>query len=104
MKNKNPPLIFLILTCLSIGLIFLLARYYSSGSRATGGGLGRSRELAWLFIYSLAIPILLALTGWIVGAVSLTKEHTKGKLIATIINALIFLAIIFLLIWNFASA
>jgi len=104
MKNKNPPLIFLILTCLSIGLIFLIAWYYNSGSRATGGGLGRSLELAWLFTFSLIIPFLLALTGWIVGAVSLTKEHTKGKLIATIINALIVIASILLLIGSIASA
>ena len=55
-------------------------------------------------IFSLIIPFLLALTGWIVGAVSLAKKHTKGKLIATIINALIVIASILLLIGSIASA
>ncbi len=55
-------------------------------------------------IFSLIIPFLLALTGWICGAIALKNDNSVWKEIPTIINALIVIASILLLIGSIASA
>ena len=97
MKKINISFLFFISAVLSLGTS--IAWLAGSANTETGmGGLGKELVTAFYFMLSLIIPFILSFIGFISGMIALLTKYTIGKLLATILNTLLFSAFIVFLI------
>jgi hypothetical protein len=98
-KKINISFRFFIFAVVAIGISTLITWMVGSANTETGmGGMGRGLAIAFCYFLSLIIPFILSFIGLISGIITLSDKYTIGKLLATILNALLFSAFIVLLI------